>query len=86
MLVHGVYDLGGWRGPIRLKAVISGRTAIPAVRNQDHVLNYLSLSERASLLTAIDFNYDSIETRREELVDELMRNLARHFGMDEFPP
>ncbi len=79
-LISRVYDLGGWRGPIRLDAVVSGRSAFPAVGSGASFL----LSETNALQASIEFDYESMELRSEELTDELMRGLARNFGLDEF--
>jgi hypothetical protein len=45
----------------------------------------LSLAETPKARAGIEFDYQSMELRREDLVNELMRGLARNFGMDEFP-
>lgn len=86
-LIRGVYGFGGWRGSIRLEAVVSGRRPFfPAARAKLHpVIDWLVLAETTQARAGIEFDYESMELRREDLADELMRGLARNFGMDQFP-
>jgi hypothetical protein len=45
----------------------------------------LALTEKTTLRAAIEFDYESMELRGEDLANELMRGLARNFGLYEFP-
>ncbi len=86
-LVRGVYGIGGWRGPIRIQAVVSGMYGFfPAVPSKtDSSIDYLMLSETTKARAVTEFAYESMESHGDDLVDELLRGLARNFGMDEFP-
>ena len=85
-LIHGVYDLGGWRGPVRLDVAVVGKGAFPAVStNIRRIEDFLALSETITLRASIEFDYSSLETRSGDLVEELMRRVAHNFGMDGLP-
>lgn len=86
-LVRGVYGFGGWRGPIRLEAVMSGKGSFfPAASTTAHEsIDFFALAETTEARATIEFDYESMELRRDDLVDELLRGLARNFGMDSFP-
>lgn len=47
--------------------------------------DFLALSESTTLRAGIEFDYESLGSRSEVLIDELMRGLAQNFGMDQFP-
>lgn len=52
---------------------------------QDEAIDYLALSEMTKARTDIEFGYDGLVARSEHLIDEVLRGLARNFGMDDFP-
>lgn len=85
-LVQGVYDIGGWRGPVRLDVGVIGKGAFPAVSTDiRRVIDFLALAENNTLRASIEFGYESLELRSEELVEELMRRVAHNFGRDRLP-
>jgi hypothetical protein len=81
--VQGVYELGGWRGSIRFDLQLVSPDAFPAV-DEGTLINFLRLSETATLRATAQFEYESLETHRDDLVEEIMRRVAYHFGLDEF--
>jgi hypothetical protein len=91
--VHGVYELGGWRGAIRFDLQLVGLDAFPAVGSSEQPgvtasgekFYSLHLSETATLRATAEFQYDSLENDRDDLVEATMRRIAHHFGMDQFP-
>jgi hypothetical protein len=89
--VQGVYELGGWRGSIRFDLQLVSPDAFPAVSapkqpgsRASEMIDFLHLSETITLRTTAEFQYESLETRRDEIVEETMRRIAHYFGMDEF--
>ncbi len=85
-LIRGVYDLGGWRGSIRLDVAVVGKRAFPAVStNTMQLSDFLALSEGTTLQASIEFDYESLELRGGDLIEELMRRVGHNFGMDRLP-
>ncbi len=85
-LVRGVYDLGGWRGSVRLDVAVVGKGAFPAVSTDTRLpTDFLALSENNTLRASIEFGYDGLELRSGDLVEELMRRVAHNFGKDGLP-
>lgn len=85
-LVRGVYDLGGWRGSVRLDVAVVGIGAFPAVSTDiRRLIDFLALSESNTLRASIEFEYESLELRSRDLVEELMRRVAHNFGRDSLP-
>lgn len=91
--VRQVYELGGWRGAIRFDLQLVCSDTFPAVSapEQPSVTHsgekfyFLHLSETAILRTTAEFQYESLENGRDDLVEETMQRIAHHFGMDQFP-
>jgi hypothetical protein len=91
--VHGVYELGGWHGAIRFDLQVVSPDAYPAVdspeqpgrRASGEKFYFLHLSETPTLRATTEFQYKSLENGKDDLVEETMRRIAHHFGMDQFP-
>jgi hypothetical protein len=89
--VHGVYELGGWRGSIRFDLQLVSPDAFPAVDSPEQPglrpggekFYFLHLSETATLRATAVFQYESLENGSDDLVEETMRQIAHHFGMDQ---
>ena len=47
--------------------------------------DFLALSERTTLRASIGFDYESLDLRSGDLVEELMRGVAHNFGLDRLP-
>jgi hypothetical protein len=47
--------------------------------------DFLALSERTTLRASIEFDYESLDLRGGDLVEELMRGVAHSFGLDRLP-
>ena len=85
-LIRGVYELGGWRGPVRLDVAVVGKGAFPAVStNIWQTRDFLTLTETTTPRASIEFDNESLEARSGALVEELMSRVARDFGMDRLP-
>jgi hypothetical protein len=91
--IHGVYELGGWRGSIRFDLQLVSPDAFlavdsseqPGVKVTGEKFYLLHLSETATLRATAEFQYESLEDARDDLVEETMRRIAYHFGMDQLP-
>lgn len=87
--VHRVYELGRWRGSVRFDLQLVIPDAFPAVSAPeslaDGFVEFLRLSETATLHASDQFEYEDIEARRDDLVEETMQRIVHHFGIDQFP-
>ncbi len=85
--VRGVYDLGGYRGPVRFLTILNGYGNFPALSvSRPGYSHLLRITETPEVRAEIEFDYDSLLLQREALVDDMMRRVAQHFGIESFSP
>ncbi len=85
--VRGVYDLGGYCGPVRFLTILNGYGSFPARSvSRPGYSHLLRITETPEVRAETEFDYDSLLLQREALVDDMMRRVAQHFGIESFSP
>ena len=73
-------------GTIKMDVGVVGKGAFSMVSTNIMLpTDFLPLSERTTLRASIEFDYESLDLRGGDLVEELMRGVAHSFGLDRLP-
>lgn len=84
--VHQAYDFLGYLGPVRVETLVSGGDSYVAVvaqpkRVEPHMYH---VSELTEMRCSIESEHRDLASREAELTEEMLTQLARHFGVGTF--
>src|SRR5215212_1640659 len=73
-------------GPLRLDVGVVGKGTFSMVSTNIMLpTDFLPLSEGTTLRASIEFDYESLDLRGGDLVEELMRGVPHSFGLNRMP-
>jgi hypothetical protein len=84
--VHQAYDFVGYLGPVRVEALVSGGDSyVAAVAHPTRAEPRMyHVSELTELRSSVEAEHRDLASREAELTEEILTQLARHFGVGAF--